>query len=54
MHVYDTVLKALLQASAHFALERISGSKVTQWLPIELPKVQNLRMDLLAQTVTGE
>jgi hypothetical protein len=28
MQQYDTVLKALLQASAYFALEQISGSKV--------------------------
>jgi predicted transposase YdaD len=54
MQEYDTVLKALLQASAHFALEQISGSQVVRWLPIELPKVQNLRMDLLAETATGE
>jgi predicted transposase YdaD len=54
MQEYDTVLKALLQASAHSALEQISGSKVVRWLPIELPKVQNLRMDLLAETATAE
>jgi predicted transposase YdaD len=54
MQGYDTVLKALLQASAHFALEQISGSKVIRWLPIELPKVQNLRMDLLGEFANGQ
>jgi hypothetical protein len=54
MQQYDTVLKALLQASAYFALEQISGSKVIRWLPIELPKVQNLRMDLLGETASGQ
>ncbi len=50
MHQYDVVLKILLQQSLH----RITGSTITRWLPTELPKVQNLRIDLLGETSGGE
>ena len=50
MQDYDVVLKLLLQKS----LERLTGYKITRWLSTELPKVQNLRLDLLGETEDGE
>ncbi|MGH9342196.1 MAG: hypothetical protein ACRD19_00310 [Terriglobia bacterium] len=46
MQEYDVVLKALLQKS----LERLTGNPIVRWLPTDLPKVQNLRIDLLGET----
>ena len=50
MHEYDTVLKRLLEKSH----QRLTGERVVRWLPTELPKVQNLRVDLLGETADGE
>ncbi len=50
MQDYDVVLKLLLQRS----VERLTGHKITRWLPTELPKVQNLRLDLLGETADGQ
>jgi predicted transposase YdaD len=50
MHEYDVVLKVLLQRS----FRSITGKEVIRWLPTELPKVQNLRIDLLGETAEGE
>jgi len=50
MHAYDIVLKVLLQRS----IRSITGKEVIRWLPTELPKVQNLRIDLLGETADGE
>jgi hypothetical protein len=47
---FDVVFKVLL----HSSLERITGNRIVRWLPTELPKVQNLRVDLLGETVDGE
>jgi predicted transposase YdaD len=54
MHEYDVVLKALLQGEANSVLKQISGTRVARWLPVELPKVENPRMDLLGETAKGK
>ena len=50
MHEYDTVLKALLQGSANSVLEQIMGVRVARWLNVELPQVQQTRVDLLGES----
>ena len=50
MQQFDVVLKVLLRSS----MARITGSRVLRWLPTELPKVQNLSVDLLGETADGE
>ena len=55
MHEYDTVLKALLLRSANSIIEQIAGTKIVRWLNVELPTVQNTRVDLLGEsTPDGE
>lgn len=43
-----------MQRSADSLLEQISGTRVARWLPVELPQVSNLRMDLLGETAEEE
>jgi predicted transposase YdaD len=50
MHEYDTVLKILLQGSANSILEQITGIRVARWLNVELPEVQQTRVDLLSES----
>lgn len=50
MQDYDVTLKTLLRGSAEKLFEDLTGAVVAKWLDIELPKVQNPRMDLLAET----
>src|SRR5205807_9669039 len=50
MHEYDTVLKVLLQNSANSILERITGVRVARWFNVELPEVQQTRVDLLGES----
>ena len=50
MHEYDSTLKLLLQGSAPEALRALTGTAVKRWLNVELPKVQNPRIDLLGET----
>src|SRR5438067_986194 len=52
MQEYDVALKLSLQQSA-VIIRELAGAAVAQWLDIELPKVQNLRADLLCETVDG-
>ena len=51
MQDYDVVLKGLLQNSLQLHL--LTGGRIISWLPTELPKVQNLRVDLLGETDDG-
>jgi predicted transposase YdaD len=53
MQEYDVALKLLLQGSAKLTIREVAGGPVEKWLDIELPKVQNLRMDLLGETAGG-
>jgi len=51
VHEYDTVRKALLQSSRNSIFERITGAKVGRWLNVELPEVQQTRVDSLFETL---
>src|SRR5271155_1784796 len=53
MQEYDVALKLLLQGPAKLMMRELTGGSVEKWLDIELPKVQNLRMDLLGETGEG-
>lgn len=53
MHDYDVTLKSLLLVPAARAMRLVTRADVTKWLDIELPKVQNLRLDLLGETADG-
>ena len=53
MQDYDVTLKLLLQRSATLTLRELTGTVMARWLDVELPKVQNLRLDLLGETVEG-
>jgi hypothetical protein len=35
------------------SIRELTGSAVDQWLDVELPKVQNTRVDLLGETSDG-
>ena len=54
MQEYDVALKLLLQGSARLTIHELAGGPVVKWLDMELPKVQNLRMDLLGETAAGD
>src|SRR6266478_3237391 len=53
MQEYDVALKLLLQQSAELTIRELTGTKIVKWLNVELPKVQNLRLDLLGEAVSG-
>lgn len=53
MQDYDATLKTLLRGSAEKLFEDLTGAAVARWLDIELPKIQNPRLDLLAETADG-
>ncbi len=53
MHEYDVILKLLLKQSAQQTLRQLAGVVIERWLRMELPKVQNLRVDLLGEAVDG-
>jgi hypothetical protein len=53
MQEYDVALKLLLRGSAKLMMRELTGTAVENWLDVELPKVQNPRVDLLGETVEG-
>ncbi len=53
MQEFDVVLKLLLQQAKGF-LSQLAGVTIEKWLPTELPRVQNPRMDLLGETAMGD
>ncbi len=53
MQEYDVALKLLLQGSAALTMRELTGTAVAKWLDVELPKVRNLRLDLLGETADG-
>jgi hypothetical protein len=53
MQEYDLTLKLLFKGSAKHFVGELTGTAVAKWLDVELPKVQNLRLDLLGETVDG-
>src|SRR5215467_11163816 len=53
MHECDTVLKLLLRGPARRTMQELAGIKVERWLDVELPKIQNLRLDLPGEAAYG-
>jgi hypothetical protein len=52
---WDTTLKLLIAESADYILPVLgAGTGVVRWLNGEMPKIQNLRIDLLAELASGE
>lgn len=52
---WDTTLKVLINESAGRLLPMLGESgQIKRWLNVELPKTQNLRVDLLAELTSGE
>jgi len=54
MHEYDVALKRILTRPGSGLLAALTGSAHLRWLNVELPKVSNLRVDLLGVTPNGE
>jgi len=54
MQEYDVALKLLLRGSAKLTMRELTGIPVEKWLDAELPKIQNLRVDLLGETGDGD
>ena len=54
MHEYDTVLKTLLQHSRNSIIEQVAGTAIARWHNMELPKVEQMRVDLLGESPDGE
>ena len=50
MQDYDVTLKLLLRGSAKLTIRELTGAAIDEWLDVELPKVQNTRVDLLGHT----
>jgi len=53
MQEYDVALKVLLQGQASRTIDELTGTSIAKWLDVELPKVQNPRLDLLGETLDG-
>ncbi|MCC6589952.1 MAG: hypothetical protein IT168_24880 [Bryobacterales bacterium] len=53
-HDFDVTLKQLIQESRGVLLSTLLGGPVDKWLNVELPKVENPRVDLLARLESGE
>ena len=49
MHEYDTAFK-VLPGQVDLAMREIAGTTIERWLNVELPAVQNTRVDLLGET----
>ena len=53
MHEYDVAFKLVLQ-SVDLTMRELAGAPIARWLSVELPEVQNTRVDLLGETEAGE
>jgi predicted transposase YdaD len=53
MQEYDVALKLLLQKSATVTVRELTGTTIAKWLDVELPAVQNPRVDLLGEAPDG-
>jgi hypothetical protein len=53
MHEYDVAFKLVLQ-SVDLTIRELAGTTIARWLDVELPEVQNTRVDLLGETGQGE
>ncbi len=54
MQDYDVTLKLLLRRSATATMLELTGSAIERWIDVELPKIQNRRVDLLGETGDGK
>src|SRR5260370_30333568 len=54
MQEYDVALKLLLRGWGRLTMRELTGTVVEKWLDVELPKVQNTRMDFLGETDDGD
>ena len=54
MHEYDVALKRILTRPGSALLESLVGRAELNWLNVELPRVNNLRVDLLGALPDGE
>src|SRR3954451_15547249 len=52
-HLYDVTLKRVLSDSPALFTAIFGPTKIENWLNVELPKVQNPRVDLLGATTSG-
>ena len=50
---YDVSLKLLFHHSRGRVAQRLFGARVVEWLNVEQPKVNNLRVDMLARMDDG-
>ena len=53
MHEFDVALKLTLR-EVDCVIRELIGTTVARWLNVELPEVQNTRVDLLGETGAGE
>ena len=53
MQDYDVALKLLLRTPGLLALRELTGVAIDTWQDAELPKIQNIRADLLGKTADG-
>jgi hypothetical protein len=54
MHEYDVALKRILTRPGSMLLTALTGSPSLRWLNVEVPKVNNLRVDLLGESPDRE
>jgi hypothetical protein len=50
MQEYDVALKRILTRPGSMLLTALTGSQSLRWLNVEVPKVNNLRVDLLGES----
>lgn len=50
---FDVALKQLLRTSTRVLWQQLTGAPVAEWLNVELPKVENRRVDFLARLEDG-
>ena len=53
MHEYDVALKKILTRPESVLLAALTGSPSLRWLNVEVPKVNNRRVDLLGESPDG-
>jgi hypothetical protein len=54
MHEYDVALKRILTRRGSALLRALTGRSRLRWLNVEMPRVSNLRVDLLGALPDGE
>jgi hypothetical protein len=53
MFEYDAALKILLKGSAEVTIHALSGLTIARWHDVELPRVEEPRVDLLGESSGG-